>query len=82
MGVKAIANLPDEQRKGYANEEQQISKRLWILHASITGKSLPVLARLYQQKRISPTTPVQELLTDYIEKRQKVSESRKDGGSK
>jgi hypothetical protein len=62
MALKALTKLNETERKMLSKEEEIISKRLWILHSSISGKSLQILSQLYSIKKINPPPKICEIL--------------------
>lgn len=76
MALRAISSLEQEERNSLKEQEETISKRLWVLHSSISGKSLEILSHLYRINRITPPPRIRELLSTHSAKQEPSQHSR------
>jgi hypothetical protein len=66
MALKAISSLNKVERNLLAVQEEAISRRLWLLESSITGKSLDMLVHLFKTKRIHPPPKIAKQFNNLI----------------
>lgn len=76
MALRAISSLQQGERNSLKEQEEIISKRLWVLHSSISGKSLEILSHLYRINRITPPPKICDLLSTHSAKQEPSQHTR------